>query len=50
MDKWPKLCDVCGTRAPSHCAKCKKTYYCSRKHQVLDWQKGHKEMCSELQV
>ncbi|CAB3221400.1 unnamed protein product [Arctia plantaginis] len=50
MDKWPNLCNVCGTRAPSHCAKCKKTYYCSRKHQVLDWQKGHKAMCSELQT
>ncbi|XP_053602426.1 programmed cell death protein 2 isoform X2 [Plodia interpunctella] len=49
MDKYPKLCTVCGIRAPSHCAKCKKVFYCSRKHQILDWQKGHKEQCCALQ-
>ncbi|KAL0840367.1 hypothetical protein ABMA28_015627 [Loxostege sticticalis] len=45
MDKYPKLCNICGSKAPSHCSKCKKSYYCSRKHQILDWQKGHKEIC-----
>lgn len=50
MGKWPKLCNVCGIRGPSHCSKCKKSYYCSRKHQILDWQKGHKENCVQLQV
>ncbi|XP_038210708.1 programmed cell death protein 2-like [Zerene cesonia] len=45
MDKWPKLCNVCGVKAPSHCAKCKKEFYCSRKHQIIHWQKGHKELC-----
>ncbi|XP_013187301.1 programmed cell death protein 2 [Amyelois transitella] len=49
MDKWANLCDVCGIKGPSHCAKCKKVYYCSRKHQILDWQKGHKEYCSVVQ-
>ncbi|CAG4937679.1 unnamed protein product [Colias eurytheme] len=46
MDKWPKLCNVCGVKAPSHCSKCKKEFYCSRKHQIIHWQKGHKELCS----
>ncbi|KPI97892.1 Programmed cell death protein 2 [Papilio xuthus] len=50
MEKWPKLCNVCGVRGPSHCSKCKKSYYCSRKHQILDWQKGHKENCIKLQT
>ncbi|CAH2075297.1 unnamed protein product, partial [Iphiclides podalirius] len=50
MAKWPKLCNVCGLKGPSHCSKCKKSFYCSRKHQILDWQKGHKEYCSILQV
>ncbi|XP_063379177.1 programmed cell death protein 2 [Cydia fagiglandana] len=50
MDKWPKLCELCGVRAPSHCSKCKKTYYCSRKHQVIDWQNGHKQLCPTLQT
>ncbi|XP_045764783.1 programmed cell death protein 2 [Maniola jurtina] len=49
MEKWAKLCNVCGIRAPSHCSKCKKVYYCSRKHQILDWQKEHKSICSDLQ-
>ncbi|XP_011563697.3 programmed cell death protein 2 [Plutella xylostella] len=48
MEKWSKLCEVCGTKAPSHCSKCKKIYYCSRKHQILDWKKGHKEKCDEM--
>ncbi|XP_068630272.1 programmed cell death protein 2 [Battus philenor] len=50
MEKWAKLCHVCGIKGPSHCSKCKMSYYCSRKHQILDWQKGHKEVCSKLQV
>ncbi|CAH2233969.1 programmed cell death protein 2 [Pararge aegeria] len=49
MDKWAKLCNVCGIKAPSHCSKCKKVYYCSRQHQILDWQKGHKSICPDLQ-
>ncbi|XP_075970566.1 zinc finger protein RP-8 [Anticarsia gemmatalis] len=49
MDEWPKLCELCGVKAPSHCSKCKKVYYCSRKHQVLDWQKEHKGICPEIQ-
>ena len=50
MDEWPNLCNLCGCKGPSHCSKCKKTFYCSRKHQILDWQKGHKQICPELQV
>ncbi|XP_049865951.1 programmed cell death protein 2 [Pectinophora gossypiella] len=50
MDKWPKLCNLCGAKGPSHCSKCKKSFYCSRQHQILDWQKGHKEACLQLQA
>ncbi|XP_050342266.1 programmed cell death protein 2 [Nymphalis io] len=49
MDKWAKLCNLCGLKAPSHCSKCKRVFYCSRKHQILDWQKGHKEICNDSQ-
>ncbi|XP_041976344.1 programmed cell death protein 2 [Aricia agestis] len=49
MEKWSKHCILCGNKAPSHCSKCKKVYYCSRKHQILDWQKGHKEKCEDIQ-
>ncbi|XP_031769351.1 programmed cell death protein 2 isoform X2 [Galleria mellonella] len=48
-DKWAKFCNICGAKAPSHCSKCKKSYYCGRKHQILDWQKGHKELCPKSQ-
>lgn len=48
IKKWCKLCDLCGAKAPSHCSKCKKVNYCSRKHQVLDWKKGHKDQCISL--
>ncbi|CAH4018538.1 unnamed protein product [Pieris brassicae] len=48
MDKWTKLCHVCGLKAPSHCSNCKNVYYCCRKHQILHWQKGHKESCTNV--
>lgn len=50
MDKWPNLCNVCGMKAPSHCSKCKKVYYCCRQHQVTDWHGEHKEICANLKV
>ncbi|KAJ2946996.1 hypothetical protein O0L34_g16340 [Tuta absoluta] len=50
MEQWPKLCNVCGAKGPSHCSKCKKIFYCSRQHQILDWQKGHKQECPQLQA
>lgn len=43
----PKLCTLCGCRAPSVCSKCKLVSYCSREHQAADW-KDHKRYCSEL--
>lgn len=39
------LCEVCGIKSTSHCAKCKSVYYCSKNHQKADW-KYHKEICS----
>ncbi|XP_023941900.2 programmed cell death protein 2 [Bicyclus anynana] len=49
MEKWAKMCNVCGLKAPSHCSKCKKVNYCSREHQILDWKKEHKTICPDLQ-
>ena len=43
----PKLCTLCGCRAPSVCSKCKLVSYCSREHQAADW-KNHKLHCSKL--
>lgn len=45
-ESWIKSCQVCGLRAPSHCSKCKKVYYCCRQHQVYDWKHGHKNCCA----
>ena len=41
----PKLCNLCGCRAPSVCSKCKLVSYCSREHQAKDW-KDHKRCCA----
>jgi pre-rRNA-processing protein TSR4 len=40
----PKLCNLCGCRAPSVCSKCKLVSYCTREHQAKDW-KNHKRCC-----
>ena len=44
-EKWTRICYVCGSSSENHCAKCKKTDYCSRVHQVFDWKNGHKDLC-----
>jgi pre-rRNA-processing protein TSR4 len=41
----PKLCNLCGCRAPSVCSKCKLVSYCTREHQAKDW-KYHKRCCA----
>lgn len=43
----PKLCNLCGCRAPSMCSKCKKVSYCCREHQSADW-KDHKHLCQVI--
>lgn len=42
------LCSVCGCLAPNTCSSCKKTFYCSRSHQILAWKSGHKEECVKI--
>ena len=44
----PPLCQVCGCMAPKHCGKCKMVNYCSRNHQLVDWKKGHKNLCEKM--
>ena len=41
------LCAVCGCAAPQSCGKCRRTHYCSKAHQVLDWKTGHRYLCDE---
>ncbi|KAJ3026581.1 Programmed cell death protein 2, partial [Rhizophlyctis rosea] len=43
------LCTICGLHAPKHCSRCKRIHYCSREHQLLDWNSGgHKAICLTL--
>ncbi|KAJ8686696.1 hypothetical protein QAD02_022490 [Eretmocerus hayati] len=49
IEKWSKVCEVCGISSTSHCSKCKKVNYCCRTHQIWDWKKGHKQHCSSAQ-
>lgn len=45
LGKWVNLCNICGCLSEKQCSKCKKVYYCSRHHQILDWKEGHKKEC-----
>ena len=45
LENLTKVCRVCNLRGTSHCAKCRRTNYCSRQHQVADWKAGHKSEC-----
>ncbi|KAJ3037707.1 Programmed cell death protein 2, partial [Rhizophlyctis rosea] len=43
------LCHICNLHAPKQCSRCKSVRYCSREHQLLDWnQGGHKVLCPTL--
>lgn len=40
-----KLCGVCGLKGTLRCSKCKHGFYCSKQHQVIDWDSNHKQTC-----
>ncbi|XP_021889230.1 programmed cell death protein 2 [Carica papaya] len=43
------LCSWCGTwKGDKTCSRCKRAHYCSQKHQVLHWRRGHKSECQGL--
>jgi hypothetical protein len=43
----PRLCAMCGCKAPYVCSKCKAAAYCSREHQTKHLRE-HKSQCSEI--
>lgn len=44
-----RMCSVCGISAPKFCSKCKCVRYCSREHQLFDWNQGnHKSTCGGI--
>ncbi|KAK3161249.1 hypothetical protein QOZ80_1BG0074590 [Eleusine coracana subsp. coracana] len=45
----PRLCHWCGTwKGEKTCGRCRKAYYCSKKHQELHWRISHKIECHKL--
>ncbi|KAB5569485.1 hypothetical protein DKX38_003278 [Salix brachista] len=45
------LCNWCGTwKGDKVCSGCKRTKYCSHKHQVVHWRSGHKIDCQQLSL
>ncbi|KAJ2553751.1 hypothetical protein GGH95_005616, partial [Coemansia sp. RSA 1836] len=38
-------CAVCGLSGSKACSKCHGRFYCSRAHQVADWDAGHRAQC-----
>ncbi|TNJ26580.1 MYND finger domain-containing protein [Giardia muris] len=49
-DRVLPVCAVCNRVAQNRCSRCKEAWYCSRKCQVTDWKRGHKEACGKPQV
>lgn len=45
VEKAP-VCVVCGLAGTKTCSKCHKSFYCSRVHQLSDWDAGHRSHCS----
>ncbi|KAJ2706356.1 hypothetical protein FB645_001628 [Coemansia sp. IMI 203386] len=39
------VCVVCGLAGSKACSKCRKRTYCSREHQLADWESGHRSQC-----
>lgn len=44
-----KLCEICGCKAGKKCSRCEKKWYCSREHQLIDWN-IHKTECTKTNV
>ncbi|OQR76323.1 programmed cell death protein 2-like [Tropilaelaps mercedesae] len=40
------LCCVCGCPGLQSCSLCKKRNYCSKQHQLVDWKKAHRFVCT----
>lgn len=45
VEKWSKLCNLCGCYSEKQCSRCKLANYCSREHQIIDWKEQHKTEC-----
>ncbi|KAI8339017.1 programmed cell death protein 2 [Chlamydoabsidia padenii] len=46
----PKLCVICGVAGPKTCGQCHAVNYCSREHQMVDWNMcQHKQQCKLTQ-
>lgn len=41
------LCALCGCLGTKNCSRCRKTSYCSKKHQTIHWKSTHKAICVE---
>ncbi|KAI9309178.1 programmed cell death protein 2 [Cunninghamella echinulata] len=47
--KSPTLCVICGIEGTKACGQCKSVHYCSREHQMVDWNMClHKQFCKKI--
>ncbi|CAO3623700.1 unnamed protein product [Cunninghamella blakesleeana] len=47
--KPPTLCVICGIEGTKACGQCKSTHYCSKEHQMVDWNMClHKQYCKKI--
>jgi len=47
VEKFSKICMVCGCLGLKVCGGCRNVNYCTKEHQVMHWKKGHKLLCKE---
>ena len=40
-------CVICNKPALQRCSRCKSVYYCSKEHQIDDWNLSHKSFCGK---
>eukprot|EP00792_Barthelona_sp_PAP020_P006016 TRINITY_DN2881_c0_g1_i1.p1 TRINITY_DN2881_c0_g1~~TRINITY_DN2881_c0_g1_i1.p1 ORF type:complete len:498 (-),score=134.64 TRINITY_DN2881_c0_g1_i1:16-1509(-) len=43
-------CELCNQPAKMQCPYCRKTYYCCKEHQTLDWEGVHRVICDKIAV
>lgn len=50
IDIMSGICWICTKDTDLRCPSCKVVMYCSRECQVYDWNAGHSQLCSRLEI
>uniref|UniRef100_A0A915D3T6 MYND-type domain-containing protein n=1 Tax=Ditylenchus dipsaci TaxID=166011 RepID=A0A915D3T6_9BILA len=50
LSTYAVLCGLCGCKATKKCSRCTSQWYCSRAHQIADWNSTHKYVCGKSPI